>query len=150
MTPTSLWLIAGVLFLAIEAVGVPGVGFMFAGFGALLVGGLLSLGVIAIDAVTMQWIIFFIATAVCAFLLWKPMQKFRINQRSHEYSNMIGDTAYVGSQGLKKNAIGEVTWSGTIMRAELAKDAGIETLSAGAAVIIADVEGAKLIVKPKA
>ena len=149
MTPTTLWLIAGVLFLAIEAIGVPGVGFLFAGLGALLVGALISLGMIADEAITMQWIVFFVASAVSALLLWKPLQRFHINRRSHSYSNMIGDTAYVGSQGLQKDKIGEVTWSGTIMRAELAKDAGAESLAAGSAVVIADVEGAKLIVRPK-
>lgn len=150
MTPTTLWLIAGVVFLAIEAVGVPGVGFMFAGLGALLVGALMSLDIVATEAATTQWIVFFAASAVSAILLWKPLQRFHISRQSHSYSNMIGDTAYVGSQGLKKDAIGEVTWSGTIMRAELAADAQVENLSAGAAVTIADVEGAKLIVKPKA
>lgn len=149
MTPATLWLIAGVAFLAMEALGLPGVGFLFAGLGALSVGALVSFEQLAADAVTLQWVVFFVATGIFAALLWKPMQRFHLNRKSHSYSNMVGDTAYVGSQGLKKNAIGEVTWSGTIMRAELAADAGVESLSAGAAVTIADVEGAKLIVRPK-
>lgn len=149
MTPTTLWLLASVAFLALEALGLPGVGFLFAGLGALLVGALTGFGAIAAGSVTAQWIIFFAATGAFAVLLWKPLQKFHVNRRSHSYSNMVGDTAYVGSNGLKKNAVGEVTWSGTIMRAELAKDAGVESLSAGTAVVIAGVEGAKLIVKPK-
>lgn len=149
MTPTTLWLIAGVAFMLMEAFGLPGVGFMFAGLGAIMTGVGLQFGLIAEDATTAQWTVFFIATAFWAWLLWKPLQRFHLNRQARQYQNMVGDTAYAGSSGLKKGAAGEATWSGTIMKAELAADAGVESIPGGAAVVIVDVKGATLVVKPK-
>ena len=148
MSTITLWLIAGVAFMAAEAFGAPGVGLLFAGLGAIATGAALYLGIIAEDATTAQFVAFFTTTAAFAFLLWKPLKRFRLG-KSGGYSNMIGDTAYVGSQGLAKGRPGEDTWSGTIMKAELAADAKEENLEAGSAVAIVEVVGAKLIVTPK-
>jgi membrane protein implicated in regulation of membrane protease activity len=145
-----LWLGAGILFLLAEALGVSGVGLMFAGLGAITVGVILSFELIAAEATLMQFIAFFITSAAWTLLLWKPLQKFRLSQRSGGYSNMVGDTAYIGSHGLARGETGEASWSGTIMKAQLAPDAGAEKLEGGAPVIITDVTGNTLIVKPKA
>ena len=145
---TYIWLIAGVLFLLAEALGVTGVGLFFSGMGALTVCMLLSLGLLTAESQMWQFIIFFAATAAWAALLWKPMQRFRVGKQQGGYSNIVGETAYVGSSGLTRQN-GEVTWSGTIMKAELARDIATDKLEAGTAVTIVDVSGAKLIVKPK-
>lgn len=145
-----LWLIAGVVFLMAEALGASGIGLLFAGFGALVVGTALQLGFIAGEATITQFILFFAATAAFAFLLWKPLQRFRLNHARGGYSNIIGETAYVGSGGLSRGKVGEVTWSGTIMQAELAHGVHTDRLDAGTAVTIVEITGAKLIVKPKA
>jgi membrane protein implicated in regulation of membrane protease activity len=144
-----VWLLAGVAFLAAEAMGVTGVGLLFSGLGAIVVGTLLSLGIVAADAHILQFTLFFVATAIWAGILWKPMQKFKVRKNAPGYSNMVGDTAYVGSAGLTKGKAGEATWSGTIMKAELAPDASVDKLDAGQQVTIVNVTGAKLIVKPK-
>lgn len=143
----SVWLIAGVVFIAIEALGVPGVGFLFAGLGALTVGVAMQLGFVLPDL--SQWIVFCVAAAAWTALLWVPLKKFRIGRHSHSFRNMVGDTAYVGSAGLTKGQTGEATWSGTIMKASLLNDASVDSLEAGAQVIIVDVSGNTLIVKPK-
>ncbi len=69
--------------------------------------------------------------------------------RKQQLRSRVGDTAYVGSQGLGKDAIGEVTWSGVIERALLAQDCDAELLEAATEVIVTDDLGSKLIVKPK-
>ena len=140
-----LWLAAGVL-LALAELHFTGIGLFFAGLGAIATGTALHLGLADATDYLAQWLIFFIATGVFALLLWKPLQRF--SRPAPGYNNMIGDTAYVGSQGLGKHG-GEVTWSGTIMKAQLVKHASVETLAGGAPVTIVDVKGATLIVKPK-
>ncbi len=146
---TYIWLIAGIAFLAAEALGVTGIGMLFSGLGAIVVGTLLNLGIIAPEATIAQFTLFFVATAVWAAVLWKPMQKFRLRKNTHNYSNMIGDTAYAGSAGIAKGKTGEATWSGTIMKAELDKHAHTDHVEGGKAVIITGVSGTTLIVKPK-
>jgi membrane protein implicated in regulation of membrane protease activity len=149
LSVTYLWLIAGIVLLLAEAFGASGLGLLFAGLGALVVSALLNAGVLDEEARLLQFIVCFAATAAWAFLLWKPLQKFRGNKHSGSYSNMIGETAYVGSQGLTKGHVGEATWSGTIMKAELAAESSVDRLEGGAPVVIHNVVGNKLIVKPK-
>jgi len=146
MTPTYIWLIAGVI-LAVAEVHFAGVGLLFAGLGAIVTGTALYSGMVAEEAQVSQWLVFFVATAVWALLLWKPLQKYR--RPSPGYDNIVGETAYVGNQGLLKRSGGEVTWSGTIMKAKLAKDVLAEKLKAGSQVTIVGIKGATLVVKPK-
>ncbi|MDX2113842.1 MAG: NfeD family protein [Alphaproteobacteria bacterium] len=152
MEPTTIsyiWLITGVLLLLAEAFGVTGVGLLFAGLGAFTVGFLLKLGAVGTDETLLQFVCFLAATALWTVALWKPMRKFYSSKNKAGYSNMIGETAYAGSSGLKKGEVGEATWSGTIMKAQLADDAGKDHVEGGAPVEIVDVKGVTLIVKPK-
>jgi len=145
----NIWLIAGVIFLAAEALGMSGIGLLFAGLGALTVGAAVNMDLFAEGSALLQAVLFLAASALWAVALWKPIKKFRLNKNTGSYSNMVGETAYAGSNGISKADGGEATWSGTIMKATLAPDATVEALEAGAQVIIVDVKGATLIVKPK-
>lgn len=148
MTITYIWLLAGVALLIAEAVHIPGVGLMFAGLGAVTVSLLISGGQLAADDTLPQLIAFFIATAGWTALLWKPLQKFRVGRKQGGYSNIIGETALVAGEGITKQS-GEVTWSGTVMKARLAQNAGVDQLPAGASVVVKEVTGATLIVTPQ-
>ncbi len=151
LSPPFIWLIVGVVCVALEALGVSGVGFFFAGLAALCVGVLVELGLIGVDGTVMQLAAFFGLTAIWTFLLWAPLRKFRMNlgKKEHGYSNMIGDTAIVSGAGLKPGITGDVIWSGTVMKAELAPSAGEIEVAAGSQVVIVSVRGATLIVEPK-
>jgi membrane protein implicated in regulation of membrane protease activity len=59
---------------------------------------------------------------------------------------MIGEVAFVGSAGITKQAGGEVTWSGTIMKAKLSDDTSAERLEGGTQVTIKAINGNTLIV----
>ena len=148
MNIVYVWLLAGVIFVAAEALGISGIGLLFAGLGAVSTGAAIHLGFAAEDNNVVQFLIFFIATALWALILWKPLKHFRQRQRGH-YSNIVGETAYAGSQGLSKKSGGEVTWSGTIMKAQLIPDSPLDHLEAASQVVIVAVKGATLIVKPK-
>jgi membrane protein implicated in regulation of membrane protease activity len=152
MEPTTIsyiWLITGVLLLLAEALGVSGVGLLFAGLGALTTGFLIKLGAVGMDDTLLQFVSFLAATALWTVALWKPMRKFYSSKNKAGFSNMIGETAYIGASGLKKGEIGEATWSGTIMRAQLVADSSKDAVEGGAAVEIVDVKGVTLLVKPK-
>ena len=148
--PATVWMVVSVVFLLAEAFGIPGVGLLFAGLGALVAGLCVYGGVVAEESHNAQFIVFFVFSLVWAMLLWKPMQKFRVGKRHGEYHNIIGTTAYVGGSGISRKDGGEVTWSGTIMRAELSASAGVDSIESGSAVVIVEVNGATLVVKPKA
>ena len=142
------WLVAGIVFLFAE-VGLPGVGLLFVGCGALTVGMLLNLSLIASGNTLLQAVIFFAATAAWVLVLWKPMQKLKLGKHKTSYNNMIGDSAVISEKGLDKTHGGEVIWSGTIMKAKLDEHSGIEILQPGTPVIIKNVVGNTLVITPK-
>lgn len=147
MNPMYGWLTAGILFLAIEALGVPGVGMLFAGLGAIATGVFIYFGSIAATDTITQFVCFFAASGLAAAILWKPLKRFRIGKQDQKFNNMVGDTGTV-SKTVSKDG-GEVKWSGTQMHARLSVEAGVDSLAPEAKVIITAVEGATLIVKPK-
>lgn len=145
MSVTALWLLAGALFVGIEIFGVPGIGFLFAGIAALMVGGAVELGVVGPENTILQFALFFLITTVSAALLWKKLKAIR----GPSYSNMVGTTAEVMGGGLSGRLEGQVKWSGTLMRARLADEVIIDVLPAGTFVVITKVEGTLLHVAPK-
>lgn len=151
LNPSFVWLIIGVLCISFEAFGISGVGFFFAGLAALCVGVLVELGVIGVDSMLLQIAAFCTFTVAWAFLLWKPLRRFRMNLGKSEagYSNMIGETAIVSGAGLKAGKTGDVIWSGTVMKAELAPSVGDVEVTTGSQVVIVSIRGATLIVEPK-
>ncbi|MDX2074157.1 MAG: NfeD family protein [Alphaproteobacteria bacterium] len=145
LPPYILWLAFGVACLLAEMLIATGIGFLFAGLGALTAGSIVT-AMPELDGVQ-QGVIFFATTALWTAFLWKPLKKFQRKSSGKGYRNMVGDTAFVGVSGLKKGTTGEATWSGTIMRAELAE--GLDALPPGAQAQIVNVVGNTLILKPK-
>lgn len=150
MSVSSWWLVAGALFMALEAFGIPGIGFVFAGLAAIAVGALMLAGVLAQDDFILQFALWFIVTAGMAFVLWKPMKRWRLNPNARDqFNNMIGTSATVTGGPLVKGKPGKAKWSGAIMSAELAEDASAAEIAEGEIAQIADVRGNVLILKPK-
>lgn len=143
------WLVAAVFFMLVEALGAPGVGLFFAGIGALVTGICVYGGFLAADAYVMQFSVFFAASAVCAAALWKPLKAFQSKKDATSYHNMIGQMAVASVGGVSRDE-GRVTWSGTIMHAELSRDSKADSVAEGGKLIITDIKGSTLIVLPKA
>lgn len=144
-SPQSIWLIAGASLIAIEIFLAPGTGILFAGLGAITVGGVMIAG--GAEAMDDQFILCFLFTAVWAALLWKPL-KAMMNNGDSGYSDFIGETATIHEKPLLKGQRGQVKWSGTIMNCEIAPIESVETFSPGDEVIISDVsKGILLVIK---
>jgi membrane protein implicated in regulation of membrane protease activity len=144
MSPTILWLIAGAVFIALEIVGIPGIGFLFAGIAALIVGGLVEFGVLAADETLLQFVLFFLMSITSAIVLWSKLK----STRPPAYSNMVGTEAIVAAGGLVSNKEGQVQWSGTLMRAQLVANDGLAAVAEGTPVTIQRVEGNLVFVSP--
>ncbi|MFZ4125790.1 MAG: NfeD family protein [Rickettsiales bacterium] len=145
MTPSIYWLIAGAAFLALEAFGLPGIGLLFVGLGALGTAITIEIGIVGAEDYVMQCAAFFITSAAFAIVLWKRLKAWRIGKEP-SYSNIVGDTAIVGKDGLTRGKEGIVHWSGTQMRASLAPEAA-DAISEGAHVTITAVKGNIVSVK---
>lgn len=143
------WLIAGALLLALDAFGLPGIGFLFAGLAAVLVGVLVHFSVIAPENWLLQAGAFTGATALLALLLWRKLKNWRTNpEASDSFNNIVGDTATIGKDGLEKDKIGQVSWSGTTMMAQIDPACSQEHFEEGAMVRISAVKGNTLFVAP--
>lgn len=140
------WLVAGAVLLALEAFGIPGIGFLFAGIAAILVGALVELTLIDPFNIVTQFGVFGLATVLFAALLWKKLKSWRVNPNAPHYHNMVGTEAVV-TQELINDAIGQVHWSGALMRARLAGKSGSVTV--GSTVTVHEVDGNILLVAPK-
>jgi membrane protein implicated in regulation of membrane protease activity len=148
--PSTWWLIAAAALMTLEAFGIPGIGFVFAGLSALLVAGVTLAGIFAEEQYVAQFSLWFALTAVLAALLWKPMKRWRVNpEASEQFSNMIGAAAVVCGGALRRGHTGSAKWSGTTMRAELSDDAAVEELAEGETALIQEVRGTVLILKPR-
>ncbi len=145
---TIAWLAFGVFLFATE-LGVPGVGLMFAGCGALTVGMLLNFEIIPYKDFLLQATIFLGASAIWTAILWNPLKKLRLGKKKVSYSNMIGQTAIVGEEGITRLHGGNVLWSGTIMKAVIADNYAVDNIASGASVKIEDVMGNILIISPQ-
>lgn len=151
MEPLSvslLWLAVGALFVALEAFGISGIGFLFAGLAALVTGTVIEAGWVGEAEYLAQFAWFFGFTVLWGIVLWKPLRAFQKGRKNGGYSNMIGDTVIVGDAGVQKSEPGNVRWSGTIMQAQLAPDCAAGALTVGSKARIVDVKGATLIIEP--
>lgn len=137
--------------MALEAFGIPGIGFLFAGLSAILVGGLLLAGIVGDDAHMLQFTLWFALTGSFALALWKPLKRWRGagDGETGQYSNMVGDSATIAEAPLRKGYPGKARWSGTVMNAELDANASVQEIPVGALAEIAEVRGTVLVLKPR-
>ena len=145
-----IWLIVAIVCIIIELGVVSTLAFFFAAFAAVMVGLLVEYGGIDSDEYVTQIGIFLGLTFLTMAFLWKPLKRWKskgADGKESGYQNMVGDRVIVGDEGLKKGFQSQVSWSGTHMHAQLADDADVAQLDAGATAHIVAVEGNLLIVR---
>lgn len=140
-SPATIWMLVGGILLVTEFIWIPGVGMIFIGLGAILVGVLLQYGIIVTPIA--QATSFFSISALCGAILWKPFKRMHSGP-GDGYADMVGSTAVVGADRLEKGKVGQVTWSGTVMQARIAKVCALESIESGSPVKIMKVESGVL------
>ena len=146
LSPSVIWLIVGSILIALEATLLTGVGLIFAGLSAICVGIALVIGLI--ESTTVQFITFFLITGFWAAVLWKPLKNFMKSPQSG-FDDMVGSIAIVCGAPIKSGQMGEVKWSGTIMKCKFDSETEREVyLASGTEVTIVEVSNGILIVRP--
>lgn len=141
-----IWVITCVLFLALEAFAVAGIGFLYGGLAALTVGFLVAFEVINAYEMMQQIAAFLFISGLWAAVLWIPMKKM-LRKKGGGYLNFVGQYAVIIDKPLTPESSGTVKWSGTSMRARIDLAHETKTLfNIGADVVITRVEGNVLYV----
>lgn len=149
MEAAYIWFLASILFFFVEAFGVSGIGLLFAAIAAFCVGIVLQMGFLDSANPISQGATFFSLTAFWAAVLWKPMKNIHFGKPRRRHHDMVGRIAVVGEEGLYKGKTGNVTWSGTTMRARMADDAAMDEAVAGEELMIVKVDGSTLVLAEK-
>lgn len=141
------WAILGSILVLIEITMLPAIGFLFAGLGAITLGGLVSYGLVSAQtSIFIQISYFFALTIVWTIVLWVPIQRLR--KGGGKYNDMIGSTGVVEGVGLERGKTGKVRWSGAVMKARLAENTNMDSLKHGDEVTVIGVKGNMLYVQP--
>lgn len=139
----TLWIAAGIVLVAAEALAFPGIGLLFAGLGAITTGLAASLGYCAGFIPQMTW--FFVSTSAWGLILWFPLKRLQHGGGSG-YTDMIGALAVIAEDDMEDGKTGKVLWSGAIMNAVLAQDSKEKRVTKGTNVKVVDVIRGVLVV----
>lgn len=92
----SLWVVLGLVLLALELATPGGFFVVFFGVGALTVGGLVLLGVV--EAVWVQWLLFPIVALVTLRLFRQPLLgRLKVGEQGHAVDSLVGEIAIPAS-----------------------------------------------------
>lgn len=127
---SSFWVFVGIALILLEVSLLPGVGFLFAGLGALTLAAMMVFELFISTGWTQNIAYFFFFTTIWAVVLWVPLKRALKSDPANEYKNMIG--TYAEAEGvLEEGKIGNVKWSGAIMRARIVSGSSTKEVSAG-------------------
>lgn len=146
ISPSILWFLFGAILILIELVAFTGVGFLFAGIGAVMTGILIIIGVIAGDSLLYQFSAFLISSSLIAAILWRPLKRF-LDDTGSRYSNIIGESAELLDDLAPYKTV-QAKWSGTIVNVKFQKDIPPTILQKGDTVYICHTEGTTMVVSP--
>ena len=145
LTPT-IWLILGIIFIIIEVSAIPGIGFLFAGLSAISLGGFITFGFINGATQLDQIAYFFFLTAIWWVVLWKPL-KGLVKNKGGDYKNLSDAQGVVEEDGgLLAGKVGNVKWSGAVMRARIRPGSSLEKIEKGETVWIHEQKDGILLV----
>lgn len=142
ITPAQIWLLAGIIFILIEFSTIPGIGFLFIGFGALSNAILIynfpffaDYQLAGIGILSMLWLL----------ILWWPLKVYMYGKKGKQkdYFDIAGSEVKV-FDSIAPGGMGLVEWSGTIMNARL-EDCEKQEAQVGQILYITKVKGNILV-----
>jgi hypothetical protein len=135
-----VWVLAGFALLAIELFSPGGFFFLFFGVGAIVVGGLMGLGIVG--SLWLQWLLFTIVSLVLLGLLRGRLVS-RMRSEAGDVDTLAGETAVL-LEDLAAGQVGKAELRGT---AWSARNTDTRDLCKGARVRVERVEGLLLSVR---
>ncbi len=112
-----IWIVIGIILIALEIFGLSGIGFIFIGLGSISLGGLLVYNIIKDPSIFSQLSILILCSLIWTGILWYPFKKLKSNKKG--FLNIIGQRATVYNTAIKAGEIGEISWSGSVMQAKI-------------------------------
>ncbi len=147
LNTSSIWLTIGAFLIFLEIVVFSGIGLLFAGLAAICVGAALIPG--WIESQSEQFILFFFASAFWTAVLWKPLKKFIAGKESG-FDDMVGSTTVVYGEPIEKGKMGQVKWSGAIMKCQFEPETEtIKIIAPDTEAIISRISNGLIIIKEK-
>ncbi len=143
LTDWNSWLIGGFVLLILEVM-VPGVFFMWWGFAAIIMSGLVAMITISLS---WQFAIFAVLASIFSFIWWRYQQKkdskedetSSLNQRNHAMIGRMGRVVEILDNGAIRAKFADTTW-----KVEGEKEG--EVLAVGDLVKVVEVIGITLMV----
>ena len=132
-----LWMILGVAMICLEMFIVTGMGFLFAGLGALTTFGMLEFQLIESNFV-FNLAVFLTSSIAWWGVLWYPIKLLKCSKSS--YQGLVGSVVTLSSD-IQKGQIGSIVWSGVRMRAALDKEEQALLLKKGTRAKVARIKG---------
>ena len=145
----EFWIIFGFTLLVLEVVtGLTTGVLLFGGLGGLIAGLLMLLGIVP-ETWTAGVASAGISSGIIAALLWKPLRNMQGGREpaKDDSSDLIG-YEFVTEQNIDMLNPGSKRYSGIEWRVEIAKDAGVNEITAGVRVIVSSVDVGVFRVKP--
>ena len=143
VTPVEIWLLIGIALILIEFSTIPGIGFLFVGFGCLSTAILIyyypliiQYQLVALGLFSLLWFL----------LLWWPLKRYVYgkNSKGKDHFDLVGSEVKVLGEPINPDSTGQVEWSGTIMNAKLDEHEKQEA-SPGQRLYVTEVRGNILI-----
>lgn len=140
ITPSVIWLIVGLIFLAIEFTKLPGIGFLFLGLGGLINSALVYNYPFFEEH---QYTSFGLVSLLSFIILWWPLKKYMYKKSPGSHFSLVGSDVEVYANPIMQGQPGQVKWSGTIMNAKLVSNS--LPAKVGEILVITEVQGNVLI-----
>lgn len=142
ITPSILWLLFGISLVILEFSQLPGIGFLFLGFGAITTA--IITNYLKAETMLIQFAYFGISSIAWFALLWYPMKKFfykKDNNHIKDSFDIVGAEVTVIKNDIRVGHLGQVLWCGTVMNAKLIEKPSNDTAKVDDTLIVKEVKG---------
>jgi len=146
ITPSMLWLLFGISLIILEFSQLPGIGFLFLGFGAITTA--IMTNYLQAETMLTQFAYFGISSIAWFALLWYPMKKFLYQSEDANLKDsfdIVGAEVTVIKNDIRVGHLGQVLWCGTVMNAKLIGKPNNDTAKVDDTLIVKEVKGNVLI-----
>ena len=142
ITPSILWLLFGISLIILEFSQLPGIGFLFLGFGAITTA--IITNYLKGETMLIQFAYFGISSIAWFALLWYPMKKFLYKKDSNHTKDsfdIVGAEVTVIKNDIRVGHLGQVLWCGTVMNAKLIGKPGNDIAKVDDTLIVKEIKG---------